>query len=161
MDQNKLPIEPHHQGVASGLSKTISEPMVHLVQTMHLSCVKDEHNLQTDRNELPVEPCHLGGPSGASKMISKPTVRLAQTMHLSCNDTKTVSKRTEMRFQITHVTKEFHRVKQKWFLSLWYVRCKSCTYLASRLALYLNWPKWASSWAQSPKRTIRCIQNDF
>jgi hypothetical protein len=74
---------------------------------------QDEHNLQTDRNELPVEPCHLGGPSGASKMISKPMVRLAQTMHLSCKDTKTISKRTEMRFQITHITKEFHRVKQK------------------------------------------------
>jgi hypothetical protein len=122
---------------------------------------QDEHNLQTDRNELPVEPCHLGGPSGASKMISKPMVRLAQTMHLSCNDTKIVSKRTEMRFQITHVTKEFHQVNQKWFLSLWYIRCKPSTYLVSRLALSLNWPKRASSWASSPRRTIGCVQNDF
>jgi hypothetical protein len=38
------------------------------------------------------------------KMISEPTVRLAQTVHLSYTDTNTVSKRTEMRFHLTHVT---------------------------------------------------------
>jgi hypothetical protein len=38
MDQIKLPIEPHDLGVLSGASKMIYEPMVHLVQTMHLSC---------------------------------------------------------------------------------------------------------------------------
>jgi hypothetical protein len=37
-DRNELPLEPCHQGVPSGASKMISEPMVHLAQTMHLSC---------------------------------------------------------------------------------------------------------------------------
>jgi hypothetical protein len=32
--------KPHHLGVPSGASKTISKSMVHLVQTVHPSCVK-------------------------------------------------------------------------------------------------------------------------
>jgi hypothetical protein len=34
----ELPLEPCHLGVPSGASKMISKPMVHLAQTMHLSC---------------------------------------------------------------------------------------------------------------------------
>ena len=34
---------------------------------------------------------------------------------------------------------------------MWYVPCKSCTYLASRLALSPNRSNWASTWASSPK----------
>jgi hypothetical protein len=55
-------------------------------------------------NELPHEPHHLGVLLGASKMISKPMGRLAQTEHLSSTDTNTIAKRTETRFDITHVT---------------------------------------------------------
>jgi hypothetical protein len=91
-----------------------------------------------DRNELPVKPRLLGVQSSASKMISKPMVHLTQTVHLYCTDTNTVSKQTEMRFQMTHVTEGFHRVCKKGFLRLWYIRCKLCTYLASRLALSPN-----------------------
>jgi hypothetical protein len=40
MDSNKIPLEPQNLGVSSGVFKTISEPMVHLAQTAHLSCVK-------------------------------------------------------------------------------------------------------------------------
>jgi hypothetical protein len=40
MDQNKISHDPRHLGVASGASKTISEPMVISAQTVHLSCVK-------------------------------------------------------------------------------------------------------------------------
>ena len=47
-------------------------------------------------------------PSGASKMISEPKICLAQTMYLSCTDTNIVSKQTQMRFHMTHVTKELH-----------------------------------------------------
>jgi hypothetical protein len=72
-------------------------------------------------------------------MISEPMVRFARTVHLSCTDTNTISKR-ETRFQMTHVTLEFHRVRQKQFSSLWYVQSKPCTYLASRLALSPNGP---------------------
>jgi hypothetical protein len=38
MDRNELPVEPRNLGVPSGVSKTISEPMICLVQSMHLSC---------------------------------------------------------------------------------------------------------------------------
>ena len=37
-------------------------------------------------------------------------VRLAQTVHLSCTDTYPISKQKEVRFHVTHVTKEFHWV---------------------------------------------------
>jgi hypothetical protein len=69
-----------------------------------------------DRNELPLEPRDLGVPSGASKMISEPMVFLVQTMHLSCTDTNNVSKQTETRFHMTHITYEFHWVCPKLFL---------------------------------------------
>jgi hypothetical protein len=36
MDQNKIPHDPRHLGVPSGVSKTISNPMRCLAQTMHL-----------------------------------------------------------------------------------------------------------------------------
>jgi hypothetical protein len=35
-DSKKLPLEPCHLGVSSGASKTISEPMIHSVKTVHL-----------------------------------------------------------------------------------------------------------------------------
>jgi hypothetical protein len=37
MDRNELPLEPRHLGVPSSASKMISDPMVHMMQTMHLS----------------------------------------------------------------------------------------------------------------------------
>ena len=37
-DQNELPLEPRHLVVPSGAFKMISEPMVRLAQTVHLSC---------------------------------------------------------------------------------------------------------------------------
>jgi hypothetical protein len=65
---------------------------------------RNKHHLQTDQNEIPDDPRHLGAPSGASKTISEPVVRLVQTMHLPSNKTNTISKQTETRFQMTHVT---------------------------------------------------------
>jgi hypothetical protein len=94
-------------------------------------------------------------------MIYEPMVRLAQTMTLSCTDTNTVSKWSKMRFHNTHVTLEFNWVCLKWFLRLWYVRRKSCTYLTSRLVLSLNGPKQASTWALLPWSTVGCFQNNF
>ena len=73
---------------------------------------KDQHYLQTERTELPLEPLHLGVPSGVSKMVSQPMVHQAQTVHLSCTKTNTVSKRTKVRFYMTHVIQEFHRVSK-------------------------------------------------
>jgi hypothetical protein len=62
---------------------------------------------------------------------------------LSCTDTNTVSKQTKTRFIMAHVSYEFHRVRPKLFMSLWYVQCKPCTYLLSRLALSPNGPNRA------------------
>jgi hypothetical protein len=94
-------------------------------------------------NRTPLDPRHLGVPWGAFKMIYEPMVRLTQTEHLSCTDANTVSKRTKTRFHTTHITYEFHRARPKLFMSLWYVQCKPCTYLASRLALSPNGPNRA------------------
>jgi hypothetical protein len=96
-----------------------------------------------DQTELPLEPRHLGVPSSVSKTISMPMVCSVQTVHLSCSDTNIVSKWTKMRFHTAHVTYEYHRVHLNLFMSLLYVQCKPCTYLASRLALSPNGPNRA------------------
>jgi hypothetical protein len=109
----------------------------------------------------PLELCHLGVLSRVSKTISEPTVHLAQTVHLCWTDTNTISKWTKTRFHMTQVTLEFHRVHLKWFLRQWYFWDKPCTYLMSRLALFLNGLNRASTWASSPRCTIGCVQNNF
>jgi hypothetical protein len=119
------------------------------------------HYLQMDWIKLPLEPHHLGVPSVVSKMISKPMRCLAQTVHLSCIDTYTISRRTETRFHMTHVTSEFHGVRQKWFLSLWYVRCEPCTYLAKSIAKSPNELNQACTRNSSLRNTTGCVQNDF
>jgi hypothetical protein len=119
------------------------------------------HYLQKERIELLLDPRHLGVPSGASKTISKPMARLVQTVHLSCTNTNTVPKQTEMRFHMTHITLEFHRVCPKLFPSQWYVQHKPCTYHASLVALSLNGPNWASTRVSLLRSTIGCVQNDF
>jgi hypothetical protein len=85
-----------------------------------------------------------------------------QTVHLSCTDTNTVYKQTKMRFHMTHVTYEFHRVHPKLFMSLWYVQCKPCTYLVSRLALldprHLRVPSGASKTDHEPM--VRLTQTE-
>jgi hypothetical protein len=89
---------------------------------------------QIDRNEISYDPRHLGVTSSVPKTILEPMVFLTQTVHLSCITSSTISKRTESSFHSSLITKEYHRVRPKWFPSLWYVRCKRCTYLVSRLA---------------------------
>ena len=54
----ELSLERHHLGVPKGTSNMISEPMVRLVQTMHLSCI--DTNTISKRTELSLEPRHLG-----------------------------------------------------------------------------------------------------
>jgi hypothetical protein len=67
-------------------------------------------------------------------MISMPMVHSVQIMHLSCTEINTISKWIEMSFHLTHV----NRVCPKWFLGLWYIRRKPCTYLAPRLTVDQN-----------------------
>jgi hypothetical protein len=70
-------------------------------------------------------------------------VRSVQTIHLSCTNTNIIFKWTKTRFHTTVITYEFHQVRPKLFMSLRYVQCKPCTYLASRLALSPNKPNRA------------------
>jgi hypothetical protein len=114
-----------------------------------------------DQNELSLLPHHLGVPSSASKMISEPMVCLVQTVHLSCVKISTITKWTKMSFRLCLIISEYHQVHLKWFLSLWYVQRKPCTYLASRLAQSPNGPKQTSTWASSSSNSIGCIQNNF
>ena len=91
-----------------------------------------------DQNEIPHDPRHLGVLSGVSKMIFELVVCSAQTMHLSCVNISTISKRTETSIHLSLVTKDYHRVRPKRFLSLWYVWRKPCAYLAPTLTLSPN-----------------------
>jgi hypothetical protein len=65
---------------------------------------QNQQYLQKDRNEILYDPCHLGVQLVASKMVFEAMIRLVQTIDLSCIDTNTISKRTETRFYMTHVT---------------------------------------------------------
>jgi hypothetical protein len=78
--------------------------VVYSAQNHAPSLHQDYYYLQIDRNEHPLETYHLRVLSGMLNIISEPTVRLAQTVHLSYTDTNTVSKHTEMRSHMTHVT---------------------------------------------------------
>ena len=82
-------------------------------------------------NEIPHDPRHLGVPSGASKTLSEPMVRLAQTVHQSYINTN-ISKWTERDSRRPTSPRSF-MVWPKYFLSLWYVLRKPCTYLMSTL----------------------------
>jgi hypothetical protein len=108
--------------------------MVHSAQTMHQSCVKIRTIFEMSWIKHIHDPHNLGATSNAFKMIYVPTICLEQTVNLSWTDTNTVSKWTKTRFHMTHVTLEFYRVHEKWFLGLWYVWHKPCPDLASRLA---------------------------
>ena len=135
--------------------------MVCLAQIMHLSCVKIRTTLKRTKMSFHLSLVTKEYHRVCLKWFSEPMVRLAQTTHIPCTDTNTIPKRTETWFHMTHVMLEFNRVRQKCFLSLWYVWLKSCTYVASRLALPQNGQKWASTWTFSPRSTIGCVWNNF
>jgi hypothetical protein len=65
---------------------------------------RNQHYLQKDRKEILHDPRHLGVPSGVSKISSEAMLHLVQTVDLSCTETNNISKLTEKRFYMTHVT---------------------------------------------------------
>jgi alanine-alpha-ketoisovalerate/valine-pyruvate aminotransferase len=89
----------------------ISEPMACSTQTVHRSCTKISNI--SKQTKVSLEPHHLGVPLVASKLISEQLARLAQTVHLSCINSNTNSKEKVVRFHMTHITYEFHRVRPK------------------------------------------------
>jgi hypothetical protein len=86
-------------------------------------------------------------------------VSSTQIVHQSCRKSSTIFKRTEPSYHLSPVTQESHRVRPKWFLCLWYVQCKSCTYLALTLTLSPNGLKRDSTGPTSLTSSIRCVQN--
>jgi hypothetical protein len=107
--------------------------------------------------KAPPDPHYLGVPSGASKMIYEPMVCLTQTEHNSCTDANTISKQIKMRFHMSHITYEFHRVPPILFPSLRYVQRKPCTNLEPMLTMSLNWQKRDPIWPTSPRSSIGCL----
>jgi hypothetical protein len=104
MDRNKIPHEPRYLGVPSGVSKTISKPMGRSTQTVHLSCVKISTISKWTEASF-----HFSLVTSENYQVRpEQFVRLAQTMHLPCTNintnTNTVSKWTETKFDMTHIT---------------------------------------------------------
>ena len=93
-----------------------------------------------------------------AKMFSKPLARSAQTMHPSCVKIHTTCKWTKTSLHLSLVTKEYHQVRPKRFLSLSYIRCKPCTYLAPTLTLSPNGLKQDSTRPMSPRSSIGCAK---
>jgi hypothetical protein len=94
-------------------------------------------------------------------MIFESMVLSPQTVHLSCVKIGTISKRTKMSFYLSLVTMEYHQVRPKQFLSLWYVWRKPCTYLTLTLTPSPNVLKRNSRWPTSSKSSIGCVKNNF
>jgi hypothetical protein len=57
MNRNELPLEPRNLGVPSGASKMISNPMVRLAQTVHLSC--SDTNVVPEQIEMRFHLSHI------------------------------------------------------------------------------------------------------
>ena len=114
-----------------------------------------------DRSEIPCDTRHLGVISDASKLISEHMVRSMQTVQLSCIKISTISKHTEPSFHLSLFIQENHRVHPKWFLRVWCIRHKPCTYLASKLTLSPNRPKRDIRWYTSTRSSIGCVQINF
>jgi hypothetical protein len=137
----------------------ISKPMVYSAQTVHLFCAETNtiskrtetsFHLTWPRSTIGCAQCdiHAGGTFVANH---------APILH----QIKTISKRIEMSFCLSHVTLEYHRVLPKWFSSLCYIQRKPSTYLVSRLTLSINRLKQSSTWSMPPRRTIWSTQSEF
>ena len=58
-----------------------------------------------------------------------------ENMQLSCIKISTISEQTKSSLHLSLFNYEYHRVRLKWFLSLWCIRRKPCTYLLPKLTL--------------------------
>ena len=84
-----------------------------------------------------------------------------QTVQLSCIKIRSISEQTKSSLHLSIFNYEYHWVRLKWFLSLWCIRRKPCTWLLLKLTLSLNEPKQDSIWHTSSRSYIRCILIDF
>jgi hypothetical protein len=160
MYPNKLPLEPRHLGVPSDASKMISEPMVRVAQTMHLSSVYIITITKWTQTSFHLRLITYRYHWVLPKQFMSRWYLWRKSWpilhwHKQCLQTD----HNKIPHDRSHLG--VPSGVSKWFSSLWYVWHKQCTYLASRLALCLNGWEWTSNWASSPRSTIGCIQNDF
>jgi hypothetical protein len=134
--------------------------MVRMAQTMHRSCTETNtiYKRTERRSTWPTSPrssigCVHNDFRGYDTFGANYWSILHRDLHYLQMD------RNEILHDPRHLGDPSGR--PKWFPSLRYIRCKPCTYLESRLALYPIVPKWASNWASSPRSAIRCVQNDL
>jgi hypothetical protein len=156
MDRSEHLLEPHHLGVSLGASKGFlslcyfwRKLCTYLASTQSLS-----PNRPKQDSTWPTSP--------RSSIVCIQNDFLAygstQTVHLSCINFSTISKGTEMSFHLSLITYEYHRVRTKRLVSLWYIQRISCSYLDPTLTLSLNRLEWDSTWPTSPRSSIRCVQ---
>jgi hypothetical protein len=168
---SRLAVSPNEQDQASTWA-TSPRSTIGYVQNDFLAYVmfsashapilhRHQHYLQMHKNKIPHDPCHHRVPSGACKTIYEAVLRSAQFVHLSCFKISTISERTKPSFHLGLVTKEYHQVCRKRFLSLRYVWHKLCTYLATTVTLSTNGPKWDSTWPMSHSSSILYVQNNY
>ena len=138
----------------------ISVPMVPSVRTVHLSCVKISTISKRTEISFHLISSHRSTIGCVQNDFWTYGTFGANHAPILCQD-YTIFKWAKMSYHLSFVTLEYHWVHPKWFLSLWYVWHKQCTYLALILTLYPNRPKRDSTWASSPRSTIGCMQNDF
>jgi len=69
-----------------------------------------------------------------------------QTVRQSCIKISTISEQTKWSLDLSLFNYKYHRVRLKWFLSLWCISRKPCTYLLPKLTLSLNELKQDSIW---------------
>jgi hypothetical protein len=96
-----------------------------------------------------------------SNMIFEPMVRSAQTVHLSCVTISTISKWTEPTFHLSLVTKDYHWVCLKQFLSLMVHSAQIVHLSYVKTGTFSKQTEWASTRASSTRSTIGCVQNDL
>jgi hypothetical protein len=136
MDQTKLPLEPRRLRVPSDASKMIFEPMVRLAQTVHLSCTNTSTiSKWTERASTWASSTRstIGCVQNDFWAYGTFGANRAPILHQLLHHLRTD------RFEIPHDPCHLE-VPSHAGLSLWYVRCKPCSYLASRLALSPNGP---------------------
>jgi hypothetical protein len=150
MERREILLDPCHLGLESAAAKTISEPMVHSTEIVHLCWVKI--STISKQTKLSLEPRHLGVPSGVSKIIFWADgtfgVNGAPILHRHEHYLQTE------RIQIPRDTRHLG-------VPLGASKTISNPMVHSTQTMHYLRMDWAFTWASSPMSTIECVQNDF
>jgi hypothetical protein len=129
------------------------KPSTYLAPTLTLS--------QNRSKRESTRPTSLRGSIGRLQYYFRAYSTFNTNVHQSCIKSSTISKRTEPCFHLCLITEESHRVRPKWFLWLWYVRCKPCSYLELIVTLSPNRLKWDSTLPTTLTSSIGCVQSYY